>query len=51
MARKYFPTMAGTFRRLAAVVTSPIVRSALNLMVRLTGSEDDPPICLKIYVF
>lgn len=38
-ARKYFPNMANTFRRCAAVVTNPIVRSAINLMVRLIGES------------
>lgn len=33
--RKYFPSINDDFEYLAAVVTSPIVRTMINLMVRL----------------
>ena len=34
--RKYFPNITDQFGACAAVVTSPIVRAAINLMIRLT---------------
>lgn len=37
-ARNYFPTLHPTYRRLAAVVGSPLVRAMVNLMIRLTPS-------------
>ena len=36
-ARKYFPNLQHKYGALAAVVTSPIVRAAINMMMRLTG--------------
>jgi hypothetical protein len=36
-ARKHFSTMKNYYRALATVVTSPIVRAAINMMMRLTG--------------
>lgn len=39
-SRKYFPTMNDKYVALAAVVTSPIVRAAINLMVRLTRNAN-----------
>jgi hypothetical protein len=38
-ARKYFPSLQPTYRRLAAVVGSPLVRAMVNLMIRLTPSN------------
>ena len=35
-ARKHFPKIDPLYSCLAAVVTSPVVRAAINLMVRLT---------------
>jgi hypothetical protein len=40
-ARKYFPSMNGNYFALATVVTSPIVRAAINMMMRLTGQATD----------
>lgn len=40
-ARKYFPTMNGNYFALAAMVTSPIARAAINMMLRLTGQSPD----------
>lgn len=37
-ARKFFPTLHPTYRRLAAVVTSSLVRAMINLMIRLSPS-------------
>jgi hypothetical protein len=37
--RKFFPTLHDKFSKLAAVVTSPIVRAAINMMLRLTKAE------------
>jgi len=37
-ARKFFVTLSDKYGALAAVVTSPIVRAAINLMLRLNGS-------------
>lgn len=36
-ARKYFPNLNPNLFALAAVVTSPLVRAAINLMLRFTG--------------
>lgn len=36
-ARKVFPRMKQDYKALATVVTSPIVRAAINMMMRLTG--------------
>lgn len=36
-ARKYFPSFNPNVLALAAIVTSPLVRAAINLMFRLTG--------------
>jgi hypothetical protein len=33
--RKYFPTLNDKFVKMASVVTNPIVRAAINMMVRL----------------
>jgi hypothetical protein len=33
--RKFFPTLNDKFFKLAAVVTNPIVRAAINMMLRL----------------
>jgi hypothetical protein len=38
-ARKYFPTLNGTYKAMAFVITSPIVRAAVNMMVRLIGQS------------
>jgi hypothetical protein len=40
-ARKYFPSMKGNYYALATLVTSPIVRAAINMMMRLTGQAQD----------
>lgn len=40
-ARKYFPTMNGNYWALATRVTSPILRAAINMMLRLTGQSPD----------
>lgn len=40
-ARKYFPSMKSHFFALATVVTSPIIRAAINMMMRLTGKSPD----------
>lgn len=37
-ARKHMANMDGNFRRIAAVVTSPLVRAAVNMMVRIFGT-------------
>jgi hypothetical protein len=34
--RKFFPTLRDKFSKLASVVTSPIGRAAINMMLRLT---------------
>jgi hypothetical protein len=39
--RRFFPTLQGNYMALAAVVTSPIVRAAINLMVRFAGNDRD----------
>lgn len=36
-ARKYFPNMSTHYFALATLVTSPIARAAINMMMRLTG--------------
>jgi hypothetical protein len=36
-ARKYFPILNERYHALATLVTSPIVRAAINMMMRLTG--------------
>jgi hypothetical protein len=36
-ARKYFATLQDKYGAMGVVVTSPIVRAAINLMMRLTG--------------
>jgi hypothetical protein len=38
--RKFFPTLQDKFSKLAAVVTSPIVRAAINMMIRLAQSPE-----------
>lgn len=40
-SRKVFPTMNGKYRGLATVVRSPLVRAAINLMLRLVGDARD----------
>jgi hypothetical protein len=40
-ARKYFPSMNSNYFALATLVTSPIVRAAINIMMRLTGQVPD----------
>lgn len=35
-ARKFFPSLQSKYRALGTVVTSSIVRAAINLMIRLT---------------
>ena len=37
-ARNHFQTMKGNYRGLATVVTSPILRAAINMMLRLAGN-------------
>ncbi|WAS93486.1 DUF7793 family protein [Nannocystis punicea] len=36
-ARKYFPNLQPMYGAIAVFVTSPIVRAAINMMMRLTG--------------
>lgn len=38
--RKFFGTLQNTYVALAAVVTSPIVRTAINMMLRFHGGQD-----------
>lgn len=38
-ARKFFPKLQGKFSDLAVVVTSPIVRAAINMMMRLNKEK------------
>jgi hypothetical protein len=38
--RKFFPTLHDKFNKLAVVVTSPIVRAAVNMMIRLGGQRE-----------
>lgn len=41
-ARKYFPSLNQQhYGALAAVVTSPVVRAAINMMMRLSGQAPD----------
>ena len=40
-ARKYFPNLQHKYSAMAAVVTSPIVRAAINMMMRLSGQAPD----------
>jgi hypothetical protein len=48
-SRKYFVTMKGKYKRMATVVSSPVVRAGINFMVRLSGGAaefrlfDDEP--------
>ncbi|KIG16586.1 hypothetical protein DB30_04357 [Enhygromyxa salina] len=37
--RKFFPTVHEDFTAVAAIVTSPIVRAAINLMLRFANSS------------
>ncbi len=37
--RRFFPTMIGSYRAMAAVTGSPLVRAAVNLMVRFTPAS------------
>jgi hypothetical protein len=37
--RKFFPTLNDKFFKMAAVVTNPIVRAAINMMLRLKPVE------------
>ena len=43
-ARKYFPTLNKEITALATVVTSPIVRAAINMMLRLGRIMEDNPL-------
>lgn len=36
-ARRHFPTFNGNYRRIAAVVTSPVVRAVVNFMIRMSA--------------
>ncbi|MDC0722277.1 STAS/SEC14 domain-containing protein [Nannocystis bainbridge] len=36
-ARRYFPNLQPKYGAIAVAVTSPIVRAAINMMMRLTG--------------
>ncbi len=36
-ARRHFSSFNGNYKRLATVVTSPLVRAAINFMLRVTG--------------
>jgi hypothetical protein len=38
-ARKYFPTLQSKYHAMATVVTSTIVRAAINLMLRVSGGS------------
>lgn len=40
-SRKFFSIMNGNYRRMAVVVTSAILRAAINFMRRLTGTSSD----------
>lgn len=40
-ARKYFPSLKNNYFAMAMLVTSPIVRAAINIMIRLTGQAND----------
>lgn len=40
-SRKYFRTMHGNFKRMASVVTSGILRAAINFMLRIAGAPTD----------
>lgn len=40
-SRKYFSTMRGTFKRMATVVESPVLRAMINFMHRLAGNAAD----------
>lgn len=37
--RKFFPTLDRKYGALAAVVTSPIVRAAINMMLRIAANQ------------
>lgn len=39
-SRKFFGTMPGLYKLMATVVTSSILRAAINFMQRMTGSND-----------
>jgi hypothetical protein len=39
-ARKFFPTLRDKFSKMGVVVTSPIGRAAINVMLRLTYSGE-----------
>lgn len=39
-SRKYFGTMAGSFKAMATVVSSAILRAAINFMTRVMGGKD-----------
>lgn len=38
-ARKFFPTTVGKHKAMATVVSSAIVRAAINLMLRVSGGD------------
>lgn len=40
-ARRHFSTFNGNFGKMATVVTSVLVRAAINFMVRVTGAGKD----------
>jgi len=40
-ARRYFPTTQGKYLAIATIVTNPIVRAAINMMIRLSGGARD----------
>lgn len=40
-ARRFFPTTQGNYRAIATLVTNPIVRAAINMMIRVSGGARD----------
>jgi hypothetical protein len=45
-SRRHFPTLNDKLRAIAVVVTSPLVRTAINMMVRFGRAEDRAPMRL-----
>lgn len=40
-SRKFFGTLIGSYKRMATVVTSAVLRASINFMVRLIGDAKD----------
>jgi hypothetical protein len=40
-SRKYFGSLNGNYKRMASVVTSGVLRAAINFMMRITGAPDN----------